>query len=51
MSLFFKYYSHVEVIYPLIRFNKIKFFPRNTKNTDRNDTNKQKTQAHQTLRK
>ena len=40
MSLFFKNYSLVEIMYLLIRFNKIKFFPWNTKNTDRNGINK-----------
>ena len=34
MSLLFKFYSLVEVIYLLIRFGKIKSFLQNTKNTD-----------------
>ena len=51
MSLFFKNYSLVEIMYLLIRFIKIKFFPWNTKNSDRNGINKQNTQAHQTLGK
>ena len=41
MSLLFKNYSLVEVIHLFIRFNKTKFFPWNTKNTDRNGVNKQ----------
>ena len=49
MSLFFKNYSLVEIMYLLIRFNKIKFFLWNTKNTDRNGINKQNKQVHQTL--
>ena len=40
MSLLLKNYSPVEVIYLLIRFNKIKFFPWNTKNTYRNGIKK-----------
>ena len=37
--------------YLLIRLNKIKFFPSNTKNTDRNGLNKQNThKKKQTLR-
>ena len=53
MSLFFKNFSLVEVIYLLIRFDKSKFYPWNTHNTDGNRVNKQKTHthAHQTLRK
>ena len=43
MSLLFKNYSLVEVIYPLNGFNKTKFFLRNTKNTDRNGGNEQNT--------
>ena len=42
----FQNYSLVEVIYLLIRFNKIKFFPWNAKNTDKNGANKQNTHAH-----
>ena len=37
----FQTYSLVEVTYLLIRFNKTKFFPWNTNNTDRNGVNKQ----------
>ena len=44
--MLFKNYSLTEVIYLLIRFNKTKFFPRNTKTTDRNDVNKLNTHAH-----
>ena len=36
MSLLFKNYSFAEVAYLLIRFNETKFFPWNTKNTDKN---------------
>ena len=43
MSSIFKNYSLTEVIYLLIRFNETNFFPRNTKNTDRNGVNKQNT--------
>ena len=43
MSLLFKYYSLVEVIYLLIRFKKIQSFLWNTKNTDRNGINEQNT--------
>ena len=46
MPLLFKNYSLVKVTYLLIRFNKTKFFPRNTKNTDRNGVNKQNTHQH-----
>ena len=46
MSLLFKNYSLEEVTYLLIRFNEIKFFPRNTKNTDKNGANKQNTHMH-----
>ena len=35
-----------EVTYLLIRFRKTKFFPWNTKNTNRKGTNKQNTQTH-----
>ena len=41
-----KNYALVEMMYLLIRFNKTTFFPWNTKNTDRNDINKQNTNAH-----
>ena len=43
MSLLFKNYSLIEVIYLLIRFNKIKLFLWNTMNTDRNGVNEQNT--------
>ena len=43
MSLLFKTYSLLEVIHLLNRFNKIKSFLRNTKNTDRNSINGQNT--------
>ena len=46
MILLFKNYSLVEVTYLLIRFNKTKFLSWNTKNTDRNDINKQNTHMH-----
>ena len=46
MSLLFKNYSLVEVIYLLIRFNKAKPLSLNTKNTDRNGVNKQNTHTH-----
>ena len=36
MPLLFKNCSMIEVKYFLIRFNKSKFFPGNTNNTDRN---------------
>ena len=36
----------VEVAYLLIRFNKTRFFPRNTKNTDRYDVNKENTKQN-----
>ena len=48
MSLLHQNYWHVEVIYLLIRFNKIQFFPRNTKNSDRYGVNKQNTHTHTT---
>ena len=41
IPLLFKNYSFIEVTYQLVRFNKTKFFSLNTKNTDRNDINKQ----------
>ena len=41
--LFFKNFSLAEVTYLLIRFSKTKSIPRNTKNTNRNRANKQKT--------
>ena len=41
MPLLFKTHSLVEVINLLIRFNKTKFLPWNTKNTDRNGVNRQ----------
>ena len=50
MSLFFKNCSLVEVMYVLIRFNKIKSFLRNTKNTGKNGVNS-KTHAPHTERK
>ena len=43
MSLLFENYSFEEVIYLQIRFNEIKFFSRNTNNTDENSVNKQNT--------
>ena len=46
MYLLFKKYSLVEVAYLLIRFNKTRFFPRNTKNTDRYDVNKENTKQN-----
>ena len=46
MSLPLKYYSLVEVIYLLNKFNKTKFFPWNTKNTDRKGTNEQNTHMY-----
>ena len=46
MSFIFKNYSLMEVIYLLIRFSETNFFPRNTKNTDRNGVNKQNTHTH-----
>ena len=45
MSLLFKNYSLVEVIYLLIWFNKTKSFQWNTKNTDRNSANEKNTQT------
>ena len=36
MLLLFENFSVIEVKYFLIRFNKSKFFPENTNNTDRN---------------
>ena len=39
MSLLFKNYSLAEILYLLIRFNKIKVFLWKKKNTDRNDAN------------
>ena len=45
MSLLFQNYSLVEIIHVLIRFNENKSFPPNTRNTDRNDINGQKTYA------
>ena len=50
MSLLFKIFSPVEVTYLLPRFSKIKFFPWNTKNVDKNGVNKQNIHTHQTLR-
>ena len=46
MPLLFKTHSLVEVINLLIRFNKTKFFPWSTKNTDRNGVNRQNTYTH-----
>ena len=51
MSLLFKNYSLFEVAYLLNRFNKTKFFPWNTKNTDRSGANKQNTHTSNTHRK
>ena len=44
MSLVFKHYSLVEVIYQLIRFDKLS--PCETKNTHRNGVNEQNTHTH-----
>ena len=46
MSLLFKNYWLVEVAYLLIRFNETKFFPWNTKNSERYGVNKQNTHHH-----
>ena len=46
MPLLFKNYSLAEVPCWLIRFNKTKFFPWNTKNSDRNGINKENTHAY-----
>ena len=46
MSLLFKNYSLVEVMYLLIRFNKSKFLFWNTNNTDENGVTKQNTYKH-----
>ena len=46
MALLFKNYSLIEVMYLLIRFNKTRCFPQNTKNTAKNGTNKQHTHTH-----
>ena len=43
MSFLLKNYSLVESVYLFIRCNKIKFFPRNTNDTDRNGVHKQNT--------
>ena len=48
ISLLFKNYSLVDVIYLLIRFNKSKFFSRNRNSTDGNGINKQITCAPNT---
>ena len=48
MVLLFKNYSLLEVTQLLIKFNKTNFFPRNTKNNERNDVNKQNTHMHTT---
>ena len=50
MFLLFKNFSPVEVTYLLPRFSKIKFFPWNTKNVNKNGVNKQNIHIHQTLR-
>ena len=44
----FKYFWLVEVTYLLIRFIKTRFFPWNTKNTDRYGVNKENTHTHTT---
>ena len=49
MPLLFKNYSIAEVMYLLIRLNKIRSVLCNTKNTDRNGVNEQNT--HITHRK
>ena len=46
MSLLFKNYLHVEVMYLLITCNENKLFPWNTKNTDGNGVYKQNIQMH-----
>ena len=46
MSLLFKNYLHVEVMYLLIICNENKLFPWNTKNTDGNGVYKQNIQMH-----
>ena len=43
MSLLLKNYSLAESVYLFIRYNKTKFFLRNTNDTDRNGINKQNT--------
>ena len=45
MSLIFKDYSLVKVIYLLIRFNKSKFFLSNKNNCDGNGVKKQNTRT------
>ena len=51
MSLLLKYYTLVEVIHLMIRFNKTTSFLRNTKNTDRMGKNRQNTHTPHTERK
>ena len=46
VPLLFKNYWFVQVTHLLIRFNKTKFFPWNTKNTHKSGVNKQNTHAH-----
>ena len=45
MSLIFKNYSLVQVIFVMIRFHKTKSFLRKTKNIKRNGVNEQNTQT------
>ena len=51
MSLLLNYYTLVEVIHLMIRFNKTTSFLRNTKNTDRMGKNRQNTHTPHTERK
>ena len=46
MSLLFQKYWLIEITYLLIRFNKTRFLPWNTKNTDRYGANKQNKNHH-----
>ena len=46
MSLLFKNYSLVEVVYLFIRCSKTKFFLLNTNDTDKNGVNIQNTHTH-----
>ena len=48
MSFLLKNYSLVESVYLFIRCNKIKFFPQNTNDTDRNGVHKQNTHTSNT---
>ena len=51
MLFLLKNYSVVESVYLFIRYNKTKFFQRNTDNTDRNSVNKKKTYTPNSQRK